>query len=267
MQSDVLPFTMYDSMGYESVNSQPPPSGFQHREAIAPLPPQGNPQSRDLPPLHPPPAQGATGGGGGKAVEQKPQEDIQLDFEDLSAEKKDISNYKRTSDFWYIFVGVLLVEVLVIFLVRYNPEMFGSALNRWYDLFGLNAVIADILIIVVGFVIGRYVYTSYVKPKFNDGKWNPLYFTGTLVAVQLLHDLLFYFGVIKQFPRGHNTMMDVFKDYTEGGSWKILLGDAGMMVASSLLAMELKASAGHVVTSVGLVALYALPYILYTKHS
>ena len=264
MQSEVLPYTLYDSMDYSSVNSQPSPSGFAHRDAPVMQSKNDLMPMNDVPTLHALPPQGATGGGGGKAVKQKPQEDIELNFEDMSSEKKDISKYNRVSDFWYIFVAVLIVEVIVIFLTRYT-DVFGPILNRWYDVFGLSAVLADVLIIVIGFAIGRYVYTGWVKDKFVEGKWSLLYFTGTLVAVQVIHDLLFYFGVINQMPLGKSSMIDIFKTYAEQGSWKILLGDAGMMIASSLLAMELKASAGHIVTSLGLVGLYAIPYLLASK--
>lgn len=267
MQSDVLPFTLYDSMDYSSVNSMPPPSGFAKRDM-----PQMQSRNdlpavslQEQPPLHALPVQGATGGGGGKAVQQKPQEDIELQFEDMRGAKKDISNYKRISDFFYILIAVLVVDVVVIVMARYFPDIFGTNLNRWYDLFGLNAVIADVIIIVLGFVIGRYAYTNFVKEKFVDGEWSPVWFTGTLVVIQLIHDLLFYFGIIKQLPAGHNAMIDVMRQYGESGGFKILLGDAAMMTASSFLAMALKASSGHIVSAVGLMALYIVPYILYTK--
>ena len=267
MQSDALPFTLYDSMDYgASMNNQPGPPGFARREA-----PMVQTRAPDMPQMAPtmytdaPPAQGATGGGGGTAVKQGPQEDIELGFE-VQNTAKDISNYKIVKDLVYIILAVLFVDVVVIFLTRFVPEVFGASLNRWYDLFGLNAVIADVLIIVIGFIIARYVYTGYVKEKFADGKWSPLWFTGTAVGVQLIHDLLFYYGVITQVPRGQNMMMDVFKDYAASGGAKILFGDALMMIGSAGLAMALKTQPAHLVASFGALTAYALPYILYTKN-
>lgn len=286
MQSDVLPYTFYDSMNYETVQQAPAPQDFirrdspqveQHsrRENFAPQE-QGQKQGqgqlpRELPPLHPPPPQGATGGGGGTAIEQLPQTDIDLNnFIDLNtgtgSARKDISNYNTTSDLWYILIAVLAIDVLVIFMVRFFPEVFGAPINRWYDMFGLNAVIADVGIIVIGFIIARFVYTKYVKAKFAEGKWNPLIFTGTAVVIQLLHDLAFYFGIITQVPRGQNMMMDVFKDYAASGGAKILFADALMMVGSSMLAITLKSASGFTVTSFATLVAYALPYILYTKN-
>jgi hypothetical protein len=259
MQSDVLPFTMYDSgMNYSSVQTMEAPQGFAKRDA--PQMQTRKPEAPEM--LH----AVATGGGGGQAVKQKPQEDIDLSaYEDYGEKPNDIGNYKNMKDLLFIVLAVLAVDVFVIFLTRFFPEVFGQNLNRWYDLFGLNAVIADVMIIVIGFIIARYIYTGYIKEKFADGKWSPLMFTGTLVGTQLVHDLAFYFGVITQIPRGHNAMMDVFKDYAASGGAKILFGDALMCIASVAGAVILKQQPMHLVASFGSLVAYALPYILYTK--
>jgi hypothetical protein len=269
MQSDILPFTAYDSMGYVSVNDFGPPAGFERRDA--PAVQSRQPEAPEMMPMHKPPAQGgggATGGGGGTAVKQGPQEDIALDdYADMmSVRKNDIGNYKNMKDLLYIFLAVLAVDVAVIFLTRFFPEIFGQSLNRWYDMFSLNAVIADVGIIFIGFLIARYIYTGYIKDKFAEGKWSPLWFTGTLVGTQLVHDLAFYFGIIKQIPRGHNVMMDVFKDYADSGGAKILFGDALMCIASVAGAVILKQQPMHAVAAFGSLVAYALPYILYTRN-
>jgi hypothetical protein len=268
MQSDILPFTAYDSMGYVSVNDFGPPAGFERRDA--PAVQSRQPEAPEMMPMHKPPAQGggATGGGGGTAVKQGPQEDISLDdYADMmSVRKNDIGNYKNMKDLLYIFLAVLAVDVAVIFLTRFFPEIFGQSLNRWYDMFSLNAVIADVGIIFIGFLIARYIYTGYIKDKFAEGKWSPIWFTGTLVGTQLIHDLAFYFGIIKQIPRGHNVMMDVFKDYADSGGAKILFGDALMCIASVAGAVILKQQPMHAVAAFGSLVAYALPYILYTRN-
>lgn len=173
----------------------------------------------------------------------------------------DISEVSEVSDWWFILLGILLVDVIVILLSRHFPEFLGRNLNIWYDKFGLNAVLADVLIIAIGFAIARYVYTWYIKPKIG---WNPLWFVGLLLVIQLIHDILFYVGVILPIPRGMNAMMDVFKDYSKAGG-KILAGDAGMMVGSAIFAMWLKAAPPDISASVGLLTAYTLPYSLYTK--
>jgi len=259
MMSDSLPFTPYDSMEYETVQAQAPPPGFAPRDQVA------DTQARDLKKMAtatapPPPA-------GQVPMQKRPA----LDEEDVDIgpikgpSQPDIGNYKQVFDLVYILIAVLIVDVAVIFLVRYSPEIFGSVLNKWYDIFGLNAIIMDVGIIFVGFLVARYLYTGYVKEKFADGKWCPYKFVATLVGVQVVHDLLFYYGIVNPIPRGHNSVIDIFKDYAVAGP-KIVGGDAVMMVASAGIAMLLKSQPLHLVASVGSLIVYAAPYILYTKN-
>jgi len=255
--SDSLPFTPYDSMEYATVQDAPVPKGFVGRDQAGEMQQkelqktkQVGPPEKEQVPMQPRPTLA--------------KEDVDIGPPKGSS-KPDIGNYKNVYDLVYILIAVLIVDVAVIFLVRYSPEIFGQVLNRWYTSFGLNAVIADVGILFLGFVIARYVYTLYIKDKFAEGKWCPFKFVGTVVGVQLIHDLLFYYGIILQVPRGHNAMIDTFKDYAAGGS-KILAGDAIMMIASAGIAMLLKAQPTHIVSSIGALVTYAVPYILYTKN-
>lgn len=177
----------------------------------------------------------------------------------------DITDYKEISDWSYILLAILIIDLVVLFLTRYFPEFLGKNLNVWYDAFGLNAVISDVIIIAIGFALARYIY-AYFKPQQQQGEGFHLWlFIGILVAVQVLHDLFFYFAVIKPIPRGHNRMMDVFKDYSEGGA-KIIAADAAMMVGSAFLAMIFKETSPDIVTLIALFSVYTLPYILETRN-
>jgi hypothetical protein len=176
---------------------------------------------------------------------------------------KGIGNYKDVGDWTYILLGILFVDVAVLFIARYYPDFLGKNLNIWYEQFGLNAVISDVFIIAIGFAITRHIYTYFFPGAFNT----PI-FLALLVAVQAIHDILFYLLVILPIPRGHNRMIDVFKDYASGGPI-IIAGDAGLMLGSAVVAMFLKSQEPSTVVFVGLLTAYALPYILETrnKHS
>ena len=123
----------------------------------------------------------------------------------------------------------------------------------------------DVGIIFIVFMVARYVYTGYIKEKFADGKWCPYKFVATLVGLQVFHDILFYYGIINQVPRGHNSVIDTFKDYAVKGPI-VIAGDSVMMIASAGIAMLLKSQPAHLVASVGALFAYAVPYILYTKN-
>ena len=176
---------------------------------------------------------------------------------------QDISEYEEIKDWVYIFIGIIVTEFILLVLVRYFPEFFGKQLNVWYNRFKLSAVAADVLILALGIGISRYIYTEFIYPKHD---WNPLYFTGTTVVVQVLHDLLFYIGVIQQVPKGSNAMIDVFKEYANGAGVKAILGDSMLMISSVAIAMIAKGMELHAAVFLGILGLYGIPYILETRN-
>jgi hypothetical protein len=93
--------------------------------------------------------------------------------------------------------------------------------------------------------------------------WN---LVGLSVLIQVIHDVLFYILVILGVPEGQNKIIDLFKKYAAEGSWKIILADSAM-VASSVLLMEWLDNnySDSQIGFVGLLAVYSLLYIIYTK--
>ena len=170
----------------------------------------------------------------------------------------DISNITNNIDLLYILTGVIIIDFIVIILARTN--YLGKEINVWYNRFGLSAVILDVLIIVIGFIITRYIFSIYQL------EFSPIYFICILVLVQLVHDILLYVCIIKPMPENVNSIIDVYKDYaTENGS-KILIADSLMMIGSAIIAMKLKGMDMHVTTTLLIICLYKIPYLLYIKN-
>jgi hypothetical protein len=172
-----------------------------------------------------------------------------------------LGNYKAVEDWWFILPAILVVDTIVIFLVRFYPKTFGKPVNQWYDEFGLAAVLSDVSIIAIGIAITRYIYTNFFMEQ--EG-WSIWYFIGLAIIIQMIHDMIFAFGIVKQIPKGHNSMIDVFKNYIEGGP-VIVAADAAMVAGSIGLAAFLKNQDFHYTASVGLLTAYALSYILFTN--
>ena len=165
----------------------------------------------------------------------------------------DIAHFNRVSDYLPIFVGALMTDM--VFLA--NKQRFASKqLIRWYDLFGLSAVIADTLIIVIGIVIARFFYYRLFK------SFSLLKFCGLAVVIQVVHDLLFAV-MFQNVPRGYSRILDVFKDYAKEKGFGILLADAAMIVSTCLLSSWL----GGLSLNTNIIALiltvYTVPYFLY----
>jgi len=167
------------------------------------------------------------------------------------------------STFGVIIIAAAIVDILIIFIIRYLPRIFGKEINIWYTKFGLSAVLADVLSITLGVVIGQFIYRQAVEPSLG---WSLLAFLGVVVAFQLCHDLLFALFVIYPIPQGHNGMIDVFKSYANYGKYRILLVDATMMILTTLLASFLYTQPAAVTIVTGSFALYSLPYILTTRN-
>lgn len=180
----------------------------------------------------------------------------------MDFELENISNFTDVSDLMYIFFAILSTDVSVVFLARYF-KIGGKYLNEWYDQFNILAIIVDVMIMFIGFLVTRFLYTTFLFDRFA---WAPVYFMILLVAVQMLHDMIFYFGVIKNVPQGNNEMIDLFKKYTEDLGGMIYGGDAMLMISSALVAMAYKAIPTTSFVVLSSLFVYAMPYILYTRN-
>jgi len=176
---------------------------------------------------------------------------------------EDISDYHEVGDWGFLLVAAIVVEILVVAITRFFPAFSGKYLNLWYSRFKLTAILMDVTSVMIGFGIARYIYTEYVYPK-ND--WNPWYFTALAIVVQVIHDVLFYIGVIRQVPEGQNGVVDLFKKYADVGGWRVVAGDSAIMVGTSVSSMLLKSFPLHGVVFLGLAAAYALPYFMEAKN-
>ena len=166
-----------------------------------------------------------------------------------------ISDFTNNSDFLYLFTAVTIVDLTVIYLARSN--LLGSNINTWYNKFGISAVILDIFIIIIGFIITRYIFF------INNFSFSPLLFIIIAVSVQLVHDVLFYKFIISPTPYGANSLMDVYKDYAKEGSLMALGADSAMVIASALIAMYLKSVPSSYSSSLLIVSIYLIPYLLF----
>ena len=153
-----------------------------------------------------------------------------------------------------LFTAVAIVDFIVIVLSKFFP--LTKALGTWYRDFGVVAVASDILIIVLGIALAKFLYPDATG-------WT---LAGVAVVIQVIHDILFYVGVILQVPTGQNKIIDLFKNYAAEGSWKIIVADSAMIGSSALLMEALDNNlTDDQIGFVGSLVVYALLYIIYTK--
>ena len=168
---------------------------------------------------------------------------------------KNIANFSKTSDYLPIFNSVLITDLVVILLL--NTGIIKSrVLKEWYNSYNLSAVIADVFIIIIGIIITRFLY------YFIFSEFSLLKFIGLAVAVQVIHDLLFY-QLFKFVPKGTNRMLDTFKAYANEVSYKAVLSDSGMIIMASILASYLVGKSLNTNILVFITSIYLLPYFIY----
>ncbi len=152
-----------------------------------------------------------------------------------------------------ILSAVVVVDFVTIVLSKFFN--LGKSLDKWYAKFGMTAVLSDCLIIVLGIQLALLI-----EPKAG---WFHLLVIA--LAIQIFHDIWFYFAVVVPIPKGHNQIIDLFKEYADENSWKIIVADSLMVGSTVILAELLSYYHESVVSFVGLLATYAITYIIYTR--
>jgi hypothetical protein len=170
----------------------------------------------------------------------------------------DISNINNNLDLVYILTSVLVVDMIVILIAR-DTTLLGKTINEWYNKFTMTAVTLDVLIIMIGFIITRYIFDVF------NIEYSPELFIVILLTVQIVHDALLYKYVIVPYPEGNNQVIDVYKKYAKENGYKVIVADSAMMLSSALLAMYLKNKEMHETTSLLIVTMYIIPYFIYQK--
>lgn len=152
-----------------------------------------------------------------------------------------------------IGIAAAVVDFSTIVLSKFFN--MGKSLDKWYSKFGMTAVLSDVLVIVLGIQLALFI-----EPKIGVQ-----YLAAIAICIQIMHDILFYFLVIETVPTGQNEMIDLFKEYASENSWKIVVYDSLMIGTTVFLADFLSKVHESTVNFIGLLTVYALTYIIYTK--
>lgn len=163
-------------------------------------------------------------------------------------------DYKNNLGWLYIITAVVICDVMGVVI-------FGSISNdvrMWYKKFGLLALIADIFSLLLIFAVARYVYTLWLYPKYGNSIW---LIVATVIVVQVVHDVVYYFALVKPWPRGANGILDYMKQYGENGINPIL-GDTLLVIAITGVALTLAKLPVHVSVFVLMLGIYLIPYFL-----
>jgi len=169
---------------------------------------------------------------------------------------KDISQFDNIDDYLPIITAILIVEIITIILSFTNITE-SKFLKVWYKDYKLYAVLADVSLIFLGFVITRALY-PYVFNEFSI-----INFILLMVVIQAIHDILFYL-MITSIPKGANKIIDILKDYADEISYWAIIGDSMMMISSALIAAYIAYFEVNTNIIIFAFLVYILQFILYT---
>ena len=167
-----------------------------------------------------------------------------------------IHNFKNTGDYLPLLSGVILTDLFVIYLLIIG-FIQSKTLQIWYRELTLSAVIADVLIIVLGITLARYIYPFIFK------EYSLVKFILVVLGVQITHDILFYL-FCTSVPSGKSYILDFFKNYGKEMGVKAIMADSLMMISSVLIASSLKGLSLNGNIIVLILAVYLVPYFIYS---
>lgn len=174
----------------------------------------------------------------------------------------DIGDYTELSDLASVG-SASLVSINLALIGGRMGGLGGFSLNTYFDTFGLEGYLANMALILLLFQVARWGYTSFYNVAGSKA-WSPFVFLSILIAVQLVHDLIFYYGAINVLPSGTNEMIDVLKRYAKENGTRALGGHSIFLVVVGLLAMLLKETTFLVGSMITLGAVYLMPFIITT---
>lgn len=168
----------------------------------------------------------------------------------------DISKFSDISDYLPILVASIIIDLIVI---AYTLSSFATTQNLklWYAKYTFGAFIADVLSVVIGLIIARYLY------PYIFSEWKLWKFIILAVLVQITHDLLFY-GFFSSIPRGKSGIMDLFKNYAKELKGFAIFGDSLIIIGTILIASYLANQSINTNLILLIIGLYILPYLLYS---
>ena len=79
--------------------------------------------------------------------------------------------------FLHFFTAACVVELFILYLFRFTKSpLTGRAINNWYTNLRWTAVILDIISLLIGFYIAKFIYEYLVTTKLIDDKHELLNF-------------------------------------------------------------------------------------------
>ena len=167
--------------------------------------------------------------------------------------------------FIHFLTASFVIELFMMFLFRFT-RFSSSVINNWYDNLGWTAIILDILSILIGFYIAKFIYHYLVSNGYITSKNGLLKYLFIVLVVQILHDILFYYKVIVPTPIKINKVIDEFKEYAKHYRSQAILADSLIYLSTTPILYYIirnQSNSSNIFTTI--VCFYIIGYLLHQK--
>ena len=169
-------------------------------------------------------------------------------------------------EFIHFFTAACIVEVIMLYLFRFTRSpLTGKAINNWYTNLGWSAITLDILSLLIGFYIAKFIYEYLQKNGYITKKNSFVKFLAIVLMVQITHDFSFYYLIIRNSKMGQSIVMDEFKRYAKSVGVGAVIGDSIMYLIGTPLVVYLATVRNDINVFSSLVSLYLVGYFVYQK--
>ena len=175
-----------------------------------------------------------------------------------------LASSNSTSTWLSFFTALCVIEAFMITMFRVLPNFWGKMINVWYDKFGLVAIMLDMLIVLIGFWITQKLYSYIFGSSIKISLWK---FILLFLCIQIIHDVLFYFLILKNSSKGSNAILDLINSYGQKHGIYTILGDSLMVILAvslSWLLLNYNVEFSTYMICI-LLSLYMIGYLLYTN--
>tara|TARA_Y100001980_G_C14556782_1_gene350293 strand:+ start:26616 stop:27149 length:534 start_codon:yes stop_codon:yes gene_type:complete len=167
--------------------------------------------------------------------------------------------------FIHFLTATAIIELFMLYLFKFTNQS-SIVINNWYNNLGWSAIILDVLSILIGFYIAKFIF-QYLRENNYLSKKNELFkYLVILLIVQILHDILFYYFVIRPTPKNINKVIDEFKEYAKYYQSQAIFADSLIYLSiTPLLYYYISKQSNQMNTFTTIVCFYLLSYLLHQK--
>ena len=168
--------------------------------------------------------------------------------------------------FLHFLAASCLIEVFMLYLFRFTNSPFtGKAINNWYTNLKWSAILLDILSVLIGFYLAKFLYEFLIKQNIINKKYEIIKFLGIVLLIQIIHDFSFYFLTIKNSKKGMNKVIDEFIDYAKSVGVGAVIGDSFMYLLATPTLYFISQLSDDKNTFISICCLYLMGYFVYQK--